>query len=181
MMTNFPNYFICEFTRPVCSLFNFLPWLKASFQVYFIWLRPTQLDRESLSNKYDKPQFILFWCAIYISLELVITDRACHFFVQYGSNVSECLMSMGVPSETSAGSYFCFSVGAETLVSRCRGCSLATHIRSQETWSFHRPPTIQVLYDIEPHLSGIYRARGIIDHFEWTNLWAVNAHGWKNL
>lgn len=77
------------------------------------------------------------------------------FSVEYGLNVSECVRSMGVPSETTAGSDFCFSVGAEMLVRRYRVCSLSTHIPSKEAWSFHTPPAIQVLYDLVPHLSGI--------------------------
>lgn len=50
------------------------------------------------------------------------------FSVEYGSNVSECVRSMGVPSETTAGSDFFFSVVAEMLVRRV--CSLSTHIPS---------------------------------------------------
>jgi len=73
-------------------------------------------------------------------LELVISDIVIvKPSVQYGSNVREGVQSIGVPSETTAGSDFWISVEAETLVSRCRGCSLGTHIPTQEAWSSHHP------------------------------------------
>lgn len=53
---------------------------------------------------------------------------------------------MGVPSETTAGSDFCLSVGRDAGPQ----IQSMSHVPSKEAWSFHTPPAIQVLYDLVP-------------------------------
>lgn len=72
-------------------------------------------------------------------------------------------------------------LGANMPVNQCKVSTPETWILFQEAWSFHMPSTIQGLV---LQLCGIQIAKGIIDHFKWTNLWSVKvemAHGWKRL